>query len=267
MSYLSDFKSAPFALFEGKGGQTSTDKSLATMVGQRFNSADYRQFVLVQNGGTAIPSGVLVQGPASIGANHTGLAVIGLAAANPIGSTSITVTLGGTAVTANQYAGGFAVISAGTGIGQTFRIASHPAQSTTSGNVTLTLEDPLSVAITSADSKVSLTLNPYGSGNGTDVTTHGVIISPAAGSSGPTIGVTVSPIPASTATVPAYGYIQTRGSVACLNDSVTAIGKDVMPSSSVDGAVVTYLVGTRNRVGTSTVAGEDQKAQIINIQL
>ena len=266
MSYLSDFKSAPIPLFGKNGGVTSTDTSLASMVGQRFNSADYREFVLVQNGGSAIASGLLVQGPASIGADHTGLAVVGLAVSNPIGATSITVTLGGTAVTANQYAGGFAVVSAGTGIGQTLRIKSHPAAAL-STNVVLTLEDPLSVALVSTDSKVSLTLNPYGSKNGADVTTHGVIVSPSAGSSGPTIGVTISPLPASTATVPVYGYLQCRGAVACLNDSVTAIGKDVMPSSSVDGAVVTYLVGTRNRVGTSTVAGEDQKCQIINIQL
>ena len=242
MSYLSDFKSSPFSLFGINGGVTSNDLSLSTMVGQRFNSEDYREFVLVQNGGVALVAGNLIQGPASIGANHTGLAVVSNAA---IGATQITVTLGGTAVTANQYAGGFAVISAGTGLGQTLRIQSHPAQSTTSGNVVLTLEDPLSVAITSSTSKVSLTLNPYGSPNGTNVGTHGVVISPTT-ATGPSIGVTVTPIPASSATVPSYGFI---------------------PSSGTAGAVVTYVVATRNRVGTSTVAGETTKAQIINIQL
>lgn len=262
MSYLSDFKSAPFSLFGINGGNTSTDSSLATMVGQRFSSADYREFVLVQNGGSALVSGVLVQGPASIGANHTGLAVVSNAA---IGATQISVTLGGTVTTANQYAGGFAVISAGTGIGQTLRIAGNTA-GTSSGTCVLTLEDPLSVAITSASSKVSLTLNPYGSSNGTSVSTHGVIVSPTT-ATGPSIGVTVYPIPASSSTVPSYGFIQTRGAVACLNDSNTAIGLDVMPSSAVAGAVVTYVVATRNRVGTSTVAGETTKAQIINIQL
>ena len=270
MSIISDFKSSPISLFGVNGLVNSADISLQTLVGSRFSSGDYREFVLVQNGAVALPSGVLVQGPASIGANHTGLAVVANAA---IGATQITVTLGGTAVTANQYAGGFAVISAGTGIGQTLRIASHPAQSTTSGNVVLTLEDPLSVAITSSTSKVSLTLNPYGSLNGAAVSTHGVIVSPSAGSSGPSIGVTVGPIAASTAAtlaaggIPQYGFIQTKGAVACLNDSTTAIGLDVMPSSAISGAVVTYVVATRNRVGTSTVAGESTKAQIINIQL
>lgn len=264
MSFITDFKSSPFALFGVNGGITQTDPSLATMVGQRFQSEDYREFVLIQNGGTALVAGNLVQGPVSIGANHTGLTLVANAA---IGATQITVTLGGTAVTANQYQGGFAVISAGTGIGQTLRIQSHPAQSSTSGNVVLTLEDPLSVAITTAgSSKVSLTLNPYGSQYGATFATSGCVVSPTV-STGPTIGVTLYPIPATSATVLSYGFIQCKGAVACLNDATTAIGLDVMPSTNTAGAVMTYVVATRNRVGTSTVAGETTKAQIINIQL
>ena len=265
MSYISDKDSAPLSLFGVNGGNTSTDASLSTLVGAKFNTNDGRTFVLVQNGGTALVSGVLVQSPASIGANHTGLAVVGLAASNPIGSTSITVTLGATAVTANQYAGGYAVVSAGTGIGQTLKIASHPAAAL-STNVVLTLEDPLSVAITSTDSKVSLTLPQYGSQNGTDVTTSGVIVCPTTLTGRP-IGVTVYPIPASTTTVPTYGFIQTSGAVACLNGAGTAIGLDVMPGGSVAGSVVTYVAATSSRVGTATVAGENTKAQLINLQL
>lgn len=262
MSYLSDFKSSAFSLFGVNGGVTSNDASLATQVGQRFNTADYREVVLIQNGGVALTAGKLIQGPVSIGANHTGLTC----ATAAIGATQITVTLGGTVVTANQYQGGFAVVSAGTGIGQTLRIQSHPAQTSGSGTVVLTLEDPLSVATAVSDSKVSLTLNPYGAQFGTTFATSGCVVSPTT-ATGPTIGVTIYPIPATSATVLSYGFIQTRGAVACLNDSTTAIGLDVMPSSSVAGAVVTYVVATRNRVGTSTVAGETTKAQIINIQL
>lgn len=262
MSYISDFQSSPISLFGVNGGITTTDASLSTLTGAKFRSDDDRVFALVQNGAVALVSGVLVQGPASIGANHTGLTC----ATAAIGATQITVTLGGTAVTANQYAGGFAVVSAGTGIGQTFKIASHPAQTSTSGTVVLTLEDPLSVATAVSDSKVSLTLPQYGSANGAAVTTHGVVISPTT-ATGRTIGVTISPIPASSSTVPTYGFIQTNGPVACLNDSATAIGLDVMPSSAVAGAVLTYVVATRNRVGTSTVAGENTKSQLITLQL
>lgn len=262
MSFISDFKSAPFDLFGVNGGLTSNDSSLATLTGAPFVSKDGRRFTLVQNGAVALASGVLVQSPASIGANHTGLTC----ATAAIGATQITVTLGGTAVTANQYAGGFAVVSAGTGIGQTLRIASHPAQSSTSGTVVLTLEDPLSVATAVADSKVSLTLPQYGSANGAAYTTHGVVVCPTT-LTGRVIGATISPIPASSSTVLSYGWIQTAGAVGVLNQGGTAIGLDVMPSASVAGAVCTYVVATSSRVGTSTVAGENGKTQLITLQL
>ena len=262
MSYISYFKSAALDLFGSTGGQTSTDLSLSVEVGQKFTSQDGREFVLVQNGGTALVSGVLVQSPASIGANHTGLAT----ATAAIGATQITVTLGGTAVTANQYAGGFAIISAGTGIGQTLRIASHPAQTSTSGTVVLTLEDPLSVATLTSDSKTSLTLPQYGSRYGATFTTSGVVVCPTT-ATGAVIGATLYPIPASSTTACSYGYIQTKGFIGILNGANTSIGLDVMPGGSVAGSVVTYVVATRSRVGTATVAGEDTKVQGVNLQL
>ena len=262
MSAISGFRSAPMNLYGINGGITSTDASLATLVGVRFSElTGDREFTLVQNGAVALVAGVLVQSPASIGANHTGLTL----STAVVGATVITATLGATAVTANQYAGGFLVVSAGTGIGQIAKIASHPAAAS-SATVVLTLEDPLSVATLTADSKGSLTLSQYGSSNGATVATSGVIISPTT-ATGRSIGVTITPIPASTATVPTYGFIQTTGAVACLNGAGTAIGLDVMPSSAVAGAVITYAVATRNRVGTATVAGENTKAQLITIQL
>jgi hypothetical protein len=254
MSYISDFKGAPFSLFGSKGSVNPTvasDASPTTLCGAKFSTADGRELVLVKNSTSALVAGNLIQAPASIGANHTGLAVVGLAPANPIGATSITVTLGGSAATENQYQGGYAVVSAGTGLGQTLRIASHPAQTVTSGNLVLTLEDPLSVALTSADSKVSLTLNPY----------TNVIISPTT-ATGKSVGVTLTPIPASS-----YGFLVTRGLTACLNIANTAIGLDVMAGSGTAGSVITYVVATRNRVGTATVAGENAKCQMIDVQL
>lgn len=266
MSYISDFKSSPFSIFGVNGGNTSNDSSLATLTGSRWNTADGRELVLVQVGASAITSGKLVQSPASIGANHTGLTC----ATASIGATQITVTLGGTAVVANQYAGGYAVISAGTGIGQTLRIASHPAQSSTSGTVVLTLEDPLSVATAVADSKVSLTLPQYGSSNGISGTATvagaGVVVCPTT-LTGRIIGATFYPLAASTSTVPSYGFIVRRGAVGVLNQGGTAIGLDVMPSASVAGAVCTYVAATSSRVGSSTVAGEDTKVQMVTLQL
>lgn len=257
MSYFSQKgQGAPMAY-----ASTSNDTSLATLTGSKYDTSDGRTFALIQNGGTALVSGVVVQGPVAIGANHTGLTLLTAA----IGATQISVTMGGTACTANQYQGGYLVVSAGTGIGQTLRIQSHPAGGT-SGVVVFTLEDPLKVATLTSDSKGTLNLPQYGSANGADVRTSGCVVSPTV-ATGPTIGVTVSPIAASTTAIPTYGFIQTNGPVACLNGANTAIGLDVMPGGSVAGSCVTYVVATRTRIGVATVAGEDTKAQLINLQL
>lgn len=264
MTYISDFKSSPISLFGVNGGiNTNTDNSISTLVGSKFKSADGREFALVQVGASNIASGLLVQSPASVGANHTDLATVGSPA---IGATQVTVTLGGTLVTANQYAGGYAVVSAGTGIGQTLQIASHPAQSSTTGNVIITLADPLSVALVGGTSTVSLVLPQYGAPNGTNVQTDGVIVCPTT-LTGRVIGATLYPLVASTTTIPSYGFIQTSGAVAVLNGAGTAIGLDVMPGGSVAGSVVTYVAATKSRVGTATVAGQDTKAELITLQL
>lgn len=263
MSYISDFKTPPFSLFQGStGGGSSSDQSNATLTGVKFTSADGRVFALVQNGGTALASGVLVQGPVAIGANHTGLAV---AAAAATGATSISVTLGGTLVTANQYQGGFAIVSAGTGAGQILRIASH-VSGTATANLTLQLEDPLSVNIDTSTSKVTLFLNQYGSSNGTNVSTHGVVISPSAAATGQPVGVTYCPIAASSSTVPAYGFITTYGVVPCLAAGSPTAGLDAM-QGAVNGAVSAFAAGGRTRVGFFIVAGEDTKKQAIFVQL
>ena len=240
---------------------TSTDSSLQTLVGAKFDTSDGREFVLIQNGGTALVSGNLIQGPVKIGANHSNLTLSTAA----IGATSITATLGATAVTANQYQGGFLVINAGTGIGQTLRIKSHPAAAL-SATVVLTLEDALSVATATSDSKGTLDLNPYGSPNGADYRTSGCVVCPTT-LTGPIVGVTTYPIPATTTSVIYYGFIQTRGVVGCLNDANTAIGLDLMHSSNTAGAVMTYVVATSGNIGNAYVAGVTTEVRPIKINL
>lgn len=243
-------------------GQNSTDASLGTLAGARFETADGREFVIVQNAGTALAQGKLVQGPAAI-ANHQSL-VLSTAA---IGATQITATLGGTAVTASQYAGGLLYITEGTGLGQTLKIASHPAQTSGSGTVVLTLEDALQVATLTSDSKGSLYLNPFGSPNGTDVRTAGVVICPTT-LTGRVLGVSNFPIPASTSTLASYGFVQYKGDCAVLNRANTTIGLMVGTSSSTTaGAVETFVVATNTLVGSATVAGTDGKYAIVTLNI
>lgn len=262
MSYISDFKGSPISLFGVNGGNTTTDTSLATLCGTRFSSGDGRQFVLVQNGASALASGVLIQGPATIGANHIGLTI---AAAVATGGTTITATLGGTATTANQYQGGFVTVSAGPGIGETLRIASNTATGT-SGVVSIVVEDPVSVNLTTASSKIDLNLPAYGSANGTAITTHGVIIAPSGTSTGPLIGESIYPIAASSSTVATYGFIQSQGLCAGLSAGTGTAGLGVM-LGAVNGAVSTQVATTAAQIGRFIATAEDAKAHMIYINL
>lgn len=265
--------------------QTSTDLASDTYAGQKFYSSDGRQFTLVQNGTTALVAAHLISGPADV-ANHTGLVVVSFTAAapaqnasapyNPPAQTtnpaSVVVTLGGTAVCANEYAGGYADVASGTGIGQRLKIASNTVQATTTGNTTIVLEDSPLVAL-DVTSTVNLIKNPYGSNNGgtptvPNVSTNGVLVASAtAASRGQLIGIALYPIAASTSSVAIYGLVQNAGPVAGLSQGGSTKGLDLMPSASVAGALATYVVATSSRVGTATQTATDGKASAITIQL
>lgn len=268
MSYISSRPAvAPLDLAGGSTSSTagtSTDVSLATMVGSRWETSDGREYVLVQNAGTALVAGNLIQGPPQI-ANHQNLTTTAFTAATTSALATVTVTLGATLASTNQYQLGYAIVNAGTGIGQTLKISSHPSAAQ-SGSLKITLEDNPVVALDTT-SKICLRLNPYGTQNGTDFRTSGVVICPTT-LTGQVIGVTNYAIGATTAAgAITYGLIQTRGLTSCLNDATTAIGLDVMPSSNTAGAVMTYVAATSSRVGTSTQAGVTTEARQITVQL
>lgn len=259
---------SPLSLFS-----TSTDLSLGTMVGSRFDLSDGREVVLVQNAGTALGSGVVVQGPAAQ-ANAVGLSpattgTTGYSAAFPIaaaiGGKIIQIATGATAVLVNRFQGGYLNVVEGTGLGQTLKIQSNAAASTTSA-MAVTLEDAFTVA-TSTDSRFTLTINPFGSHYGTDYTTDGVIISPASTLTGQIVGVSLYPIAASTAAVAQFGFIQTKGPAAVLGSSTVAIAIDVCVPTSTAGAILAYAVATGPRIGTTLVASASAKYNLINVDL
>ena len=239
------------ALVANGAFQTSTDTSLKTLVGTRWDLSDGREVALVYNAAAgAIAAGKLVQSPAIVTA-HQNLVVTAFQAYSANGNTpaKVTVTLGAAAATANQYAGGYLIVNDNNGEGQTLKIASHPAADS-SGSLAVTLEDGPTVAITTS-SEVCLSALPY----------YDVVVCPTT-LTGKPVGVTLYNLPVSS-----YGYIQTRGPVACLNDANTAIGLDLMPSANTAGAVASYVVATASRVGTSTQAGVSTEYRLIDIQL
>jgi hypothetical protein len=208
MSQLgSDLQIAPAALF------TSTSTSQSTL-GARAATADGRSVRYVKMGAVAAVPGKLYQAPAEV-TNHQDLAP----AAAAIGATQVTVTLGATAATANQYQGGFLVVTVTPGQGYMYRISSNPAADA-SATMVVTLEDPLLVALTTS-SRVDLLASPY----------NGVIVNPATASSAP-VGVAVYAIPAGE-----YGFLQTGGPAAVLADGGITVGVNVSASNATAGAV------------------------------
>lgn len=196
-------------------------KSSATqqhILGEKAYTPDGRTFRYVKVGAAALVPGNLLQGPAVV-TNHVNLTPTATVAA---GATTITVTLGATAATENQYAGGYLVTEIGTtGRGQTLLIASHPAASS-SATLTVTLAEPF-VTATSGTVTVSLIANPH----------NGVIQSIATTLTAPIVGAAVAPLAAST-----FGWIQTRGACGILVSGTPIVGSAVGAPTSTAGMAV-----------------------------
>lgn len=220
-------------------GGTATDTSLTSVLGTKWDLEDGRELTFVLAGASNLAQGKFMQNAALI-ANHQNLTTTAFTAYtnNGLSPATVTVTLGGTAATVNQYALGLAVVTSGTGLGQTLQIASHPAQASTTGNLVLTLADGPNVALDTS-SKISLVQQ---AGNG-------VIIAPHAGVTGAPAGVTLYPL-----TAVNYGFIVTHGVTSCLVDATApGAGAPISISTATDGAVGQTAYATN--VVTSGIVG------------
>jgi len=204
------------------------------ILGEKAYTPDGRTFRYVKVGAAALVPGNLIQGPAVV-TNHVNLTPT---AAVAVGDTTITVTLGATAATENQYAGGYLVTEIGTtGRGQTLLIKSHPAAAS-AGTLTITLSDPFTIA-TSGTVTVSLIANTY----------NGVIQSPSTTLTGPIVGAAVSALPASS-----FGWIQTRGACGILVSGTPIVGSAVgAPTTTAGMAVADSAI--LNHIGVTLKAG------------
>lgn len=238
MTQLSpNLNSAPVTVFQNVvAATTGNAQQGSTVLGAMITGEDGREFRWCVAGGTSLVAGKLQQSPVQV-ANHLDLAIVNTQA---IGDTQITVTLGATAATANQYAGGSVQIEEATGVGIQYQISSHPAAAL-STNLTLNLADPIVVALDTT-SKATLVLNQF----------NGVIVNPATATGIP-VGVAVWALPTTT-----LGWIQTHGPAVCLNDGGTTVGLGLAPSASVAGAVKT-MAATLCQVGYAMQTGSDTK--------
>lgn len=214
-------------------------------LGELVHANDGRAFRYCKAGGTALAAGKLQQSSAQDTGDHN-LAI----AASAAGATTI-VTTGTVTVTANQYAGGLALIADDAGEGYAYKISSHAAA--TAAVVTLNLEDPIVVALTTSTT-VDLVKNPY----------DAVIINPTTITSSPA-GVAVKAL-----TAAYFGWLQVSGPCSVLADGALTVGTDVVASDNVAGAVEVTADGTPeilSVVGTAMIAATDTEYGLVNLRL
>ena len=182
------------------------------VLGELVHANDGRAFRYSRAGGTALVAGKLQQSSAE----DTGTQNLTAVAAS-VGDTTISASTTVT-ITANEYAGGLAIITVTPGVGYAYRIKSHAAY--TAAAPTLTLGDSIKVALTTS-SRIDLVRNPF----------DGVIVNPTTSTSSP-VGVAVKPI-----TAAYYGWLQVAGIAAVLADGANAVGATLVASNAVAGAV------------------------------
>lgn len=250
-------------------GTGYADSNIDSCVGQKFDTSDGREFVLVQNGAVALTAGVFVQSPAEVTAFQKLAMTVPTAYPATAGLTQILVTNGATVLNANQFAGGYAIVASGTGIGQMFKISSHQPAATTATFV-VTLEDPIQTTL-SATSKISLLASPY----------DGVIISPASTATAGPAGITLYGIAASTAPtfdgtsgaltvagVAQYGLLVTHGPATCLIDStVTNVGYPLGISKTTAGTLGVATLTTVPQVAVSAQTLTSANNGLVYLQL
>lgn len=242
---------SPFAVVANGLVQTSTDASLATLVGTRWDLSDGREVVLASvASGTTVAAGKLYQDPAEI-TTHQNMPVTAYQAYSANGNVpaKVTCTLGNTnAVVANQYAGGLLIVNDANGEGQSLRVASHPAAAA-DASLAVTLEEGATTLITTS-SEVSL-IPPHG---------KNVIIA-ATTVTGAPVGVALSIVAAGS-----YGWFVTKGAVACLGDGTLQVGSAVSPSNAVAGAVENGVIA-QGFCGTCIQTGVDTEYRAVYMNI
>ncbi len=177
------------------------------------------RFRYIKAGTVALATGHLLQESAE-DTNYRSMVVQAAAA---IGDAAISVTLGGTAVTAEQFNEGILLVESSTGLGQKFNIVSHTVQTSTTGTCTFTVDRPLKIALTTS-SQVTVRKNPYDGAIDFPVT-------PTGGADGVALYAM---------TIAYYGWIQSGGDCGVLFDTGVNTSADVtrlIPSQDVAGSV------------------------------
>jgi len=218
-----------------------------TELGTVGQTGDGRRFRYVKFGGTSTINPGLLMVAAARASNSTGLA---LAATNSsaqlaVGSTSLIVTNGATAVTQDQFAGGYLDIL-GSGAVQTYQIAGNTAASA-SGAITVTLVDSLRNAVVVGTNTVNFE-NDW----------NGVVASTTASLP---IGVTIDSIP-NTSSNTYGGWVQTVGHCLVSATSATKGQAIVQDTSGTAGYIANSAAATTPTIGIAKESAASSVAPI-----
>jgi hypothetical protein len=201
-------------------------------------------------GGTAVTAGKLLTMPAIV-ANHKNMSCV---AAVAVGKKAVEVTLGGTAATLNQYAGGYLFVNDAAGEGQMLRVKSHPAQTTTTGSLVVTCHDPVTFALTTS-SKISLIADPNAK----------LVITPTT-ATGAVVGATVRNMATNT-----FGWVVIKGPASLLTNGTVVAGLKVVASNGIAGAVEQSLKNTNEMslqlVGHVMAVSGDTQYSVIDMNI
>lgn len=217
-------------------------------------TADGRKFRYVKFGGTStIAAGLLCVGPAAP-ANSTGLAITavgtgGQATANlQAGATTIVITNGATAVTADQFQ--FLELVTATDLLYSLRVAGHTSAAA-SGTITIRLRDPLPQGITQlipGTDTANLVLSPF---NGVAPSTTGN--APA--------GVTINAVPNS-ASVTNHGWVQSAGK-AFVKATTATIGLGIAQDQAGTAGYVIISAATTGNIGWAKASATGNTASVV----
>jgi len=197
------------------GDEKDTGTTQLHALGSRMHLPDGRIYRYGQTDG-AQTAGAICQSAVGV-ANHDMDLAVNTAS---VGDKSLSVTLGGTAATEDQYKDGYVYVNDGTGEGNIYKIRQHDAiNSSAAGTINLYDGDAIAVAFEAA-TLVGLVKNPY----------KDFIVYPAT-TSGHAVGVAATDFDDDD-----FGWLQTWGPAAVLCDVAFAIGNHVRVSDNTAGS-------------------------------
>lgn len=200
-------------------------------LGTRGILSDGRSFYYASyTASTALTPGNLMVVATAV-ANHVSVAY---ASGGTAGSDSVTVTLGATLASANQYQDGYIIHIDGTNPGQVRKVKEHPAADS-AATLQVTTYDPWTNDL---DGELTLKVNPYSA----------IVQSPGNAAACP-VGVNVCNLADSSSTT-SYFWVQTWGPCGVIGDGSTfADGSRVMAATggTGDAGQVTLVDQTANQ--------------------